>query len=214
VTNEFRIMRFQVGFLASAILAAFTLPVCCEEIEKEAQSTSDSPSPDGQFAFRYTGRSDSDGKTYDLINSATGKVLMSVAESDPDLGPSARFDMKVLWKPDSKAFSLTATLWKRGSFVAVFVRRGSTFDKIQLPEMVADIPEKVKRGKDFPHVVELNSQSAKQWQQDGSLVVEIENIVDGNNGSITATRTAVLGFNRSDKAHILESRIKFVTAKP
>ena len=89
---------------------------------------------------------------------------MSVAESDPDFGPSPRFNLEVLWRPDSKAFALTATLWKRGSYVAV--------------------------------------------------VVEIENMVDGNDGSVTATRTVVLGFDRSDKAKILKSRIKFVTDKP
>jgi hypothetical protein len=139
---------------------------------------------------------------------------MSVAESDPDFGPSARFNLEVLWRPDSKAFALTATLWKRGSYVAVYVREGSTFREIKLPELVADIPEKVKGGKSFPHVAELNSQSAKRWQKDGSLVVEIENMVDGNDGSVTATRTVVLGFDRSDKAKILKSRIKFVTDKP
>jgi hypothetical protein len=122
--------------------------------------------------------------------------------------------MEVLWKPDSKAFALTAMLWKRGSYVAVFVRNGSTFREIKLPELLADIPEKVKGGKSFPHVAELNSQSAKRWQKDGSLVVEIENVIDGNEGSITATRTVVLGFDRSDKARVLKSAIKFAVEKP
>jgi hypothetical protein len=185
--------------------------ICGEETEEGTKKTTEASSPDGQFAFRYTEESDSEKKTYDLIDNASGKVLMSVAESDPDLGPSARFNMEVLWRPDSKAFALTATLWKRGSYVAVYVRQGSTFHEIKLPELVAHIPEKVKGGKSFPHVAELNSQSAKQWQKDGSLVVEIENMVDGNDGSVTATRTVVLGFDRSDKAKILKSRIKFVT---
>jgi hypothetical protein len=139
---------------------------------------------------------------------------MSVAESDPDLGPSARFNMEVLWRPGSKAFALTAALWKRGSYVTVYVREGSTFREITLPELVADIPEKIKGGKSFLHVAELNSQSAKRWQKDGSLVVEIESMVDGNDGSVTATRTVVLSFDRSDKAKVLKSRIKFVTEKP
>jgi hypothetical protein len=121
--------------------------------------------------------------------------------------------MHVLWRPDSKAFALTATLWKRGSSVSVFVRDGSAFREITLPELVADIPEKVKRGKSFPHIAELNSQSATPWQKDGSLVVEIENMVDGNDGSITATRTVVLGFDRSDKAKVLKSTIKFAVEK-
>jgi hypothetical protein len=96
----------------------------------------------------------------------------------------------------------------------VYVRNGSTFRKIELPELEADIPEKVKGGKSFPHVTELNSQSAKRWQKDGSLVMEIENIVDGNEGSVTATRTVVLGFDRSDKAKVLKSTTKFAVEKP
>ena len=95
--------------------------------------------------------------------------------------------MGVLWRPDSKAFALTATFWKRGSSVEVFVREGSTFREIKLPKLEADIPEKVKKGKDLQHIVQLNSQSAKEWHKDGSLVVEIENTVDGNEGSITAS---------------------------
>jgi hypothetical protein len=94
------------------------------------------------------------------------------------------------------------------------VRNGSTFREIKLPELLADIPEKIKGGKSFPHVAELNSQSAKEWQKDGSLVVEIQNIVDGNDGSVTATRTVVLGFDRSDKASIRKSTIKFAVERP
>jgi hypothetical protein len=71
----------------------------------------------------------------------------------------------------------------------------------------------MKRGKSFPHVSELDSWSAKQWQKDGSFVVEIENMVDGNDGSITATRTVVLGFDHSDKAKVLKSTIKFAVEK-
>ena len=206
--------HLQRSLVVLSILAACSHLVCGEEAEEGTKKTIEAPSPDGQFAFRYTGESDSEKKTYDLIDEASRKVLTSVAESDPDLGPSARFNMEVLWRPDSKAFALTATLWKRGSYVAVYVREGSTFREITLPELVADIPAKVKGGKSFPHVAELNSQSAKQWQKDGSLVVEIENMVDGNDGSVTATRTVVLGFDRSDKAKILKSRIKFVTETP
>jgi hypothetical protein len=93
------------------------------------------------------------------------------------------------------------------------LQEGTTFRKIKLPKLSADIPEKIKRGKSFPHVSELDSWSAKQWQKDGSLVVEIENMVDGNDGSITATRTVVLGFDRSDKAKVLKSTIKFAVEK-
>ncbi|OAI42664.1 hypothetical protein AYO41_00580 [Verrucomicrobia bacterium SCGC AG-212-E04] len=122
--------------------------------------------------------------------------------------------MKVLWRPDSKMFALTAFLWKRGTSLSVFRREGSTFREIDVPELEAEIPQKVKRGKSFPHVAGLNSQRAKRWQKDGSLVVEIETMIDGEAGSITATRTVVLEFDRSNNARILQSTMKFVTEKP
>jgi hypothetical protein len=204
-------MQLQKILLALSFLV-ITFPVVCgEETEEETKKTIEYPSPDGKFAFRYSGESEEEKQTYDLIDKASGKVVQSVAESDPELGPSARFDMKVLWRPDSKAFALTALLWKRGTSLSVFARDGSTFREIKLPEMTVEIPEKTKKGKSFPHVVELDSQSAKRWQKDGSLLVEIETIVDGEGTSLTGTRTVVLGFDRSDKAKILKSTIKFKT---
>jgi hypothetical protein len=206
--------HLQRSLIVLSILVTCSYPVCGEETEEETKKTIEAPSPDGQFAFRYTGESDSEKQTYDLIDKRSGKVLMSVAESDPDLGPSARFNMEVLWRPDSKAFALTAMLWKRGSNVEVYVRNGSTFRHIELPELLADITEKIKGGKSFPHVVELNSQSAKRWQKDGALIVEIESIQDGGgDGSITATRTVVLTFDRSDKAKIRKSTMKVAVEK-
>ena len=196
------------------MLAAFCYPVCAGEIEGGRKEQIEALSPDGQFAFRYMGESDSGKQTYDLIDKRSGKVLTSVAASDPDLGSSARFHMAVLWRPDSKVFALTATLWKRGSNLLVYVRTGSSFREIKLPQLGADIPAKAKRGKSFPHVVEMNSQRAKKWQKDGSLVVEIESIDDGNDGSVTATRTVVLGLQRSGHAKIVKSTIKFATEKP
>jgi hypothetical protein len=213
------VTRLQTSLILFPILLSCSHPVCGEQHEEGSKQAIEAPSPDGKFAFRYTkdskSNSDSDleKQTYDLIDKASGKVLTSVAESDPDLGPSARFDITVLWRPDSKAFALTAFLWKRGTSLSVFRQEGSTFREIEVPELVAEIPEKVKRGKNFPHVAGLNSQSAKRWQKDGSLVVEIETMIDGEAGSITATRTVVLGFDRSDKARILKSTTKFAAEK-
>jgi len=202
--------HLQTTLIVLSILVTSSHPLCGEETEEGRKKTIEAPSPDGQFAFRYTGESESEKQTYDLIDKKSGKVLQSVAESDPDLGPSARFNMHVLWRPDSKAFALTALLWKRGSEVSVYVRNGSTFRAIELPELVADIPKKLERGK----ATGLNSQSAKRWQKDGSLVVEIESVSAGNEGSVTATRTVVLGFDRSGKAAVRKSTIKFAVEKP
>ena len=213
--------RLQISLILFPILLSCSHPVCGEQHEEGSEQAIEAPSPDGKFAFRYTkdsksnpdSESDLEKQTYDLIDKASGKVLTSVAESDPDLGPSARFDMTVLWKPDSKAFALTAFLWKRGTSLSVFRQEGSTFREIEVPELVAEIPEEVKRGKNFPHVAGLNSQSAKRWQKDGSLVVEIETMLDGEAGSITATRTVVLGFDQSDEAKVLKSAVKFAIEK-
>jgi hypothetical protein len=184
-----------------------------EETEDTPKKTIEFPSPDGRFAFRYSGdKSEEEKQTYDLIEKTSGKVVKIVAESDPDLGASARFTMEeVLWRSDSKAFALTAFLWKRGSSLFVFVRDGATFRKVELPELSIEIPEKAKKGKNFPHVNTLDSQTAKGWQKDGSLLVEIETIVDGEGGTLTATRTVILGFDRSGKAKVLKSTIKFAT---
>jgi hypothetical protein len=68
-------------------------------------------------------------------------------------------------------------------------------DPNELPELTADIPEKLEQGK----TTNLNSQSAKRWQKDGSLVAEIVTVSAGNKGTATATRTVVLGFDRSSE---------------
>lgn len=222
--------RLRISLILFSILLGWFRPVYGQDTEQRSKNKIEAPSPDGKFAFRYAKKSDADSdadsdsdsdsdsekQTYDLIDKKSGKVLTSVAESDPDLGPSARFNIeKVLWRSDSKAFAITAMLWKRGSSVSVFVRDGSAFHNIELPDLDADVPDKVKRGKNFQHVSELNSQSAIRWQKDGSLVMEIETIVDGNEEglSITANRTVVLGFDRSDKAKVLKSTIKFKVEK-
>src|SRR5260370_33456341 len=179
------------------ILIVLSMFVTCfhsvsgQENGEETPQTIENPSPDWRFAFRNTGDSDSEKQTYDLIDKGSGKVLKSVAESDPDLGPSARFNMNVLWRSDSKAFALTATLIKLGSEVSVYLQEGTTFRKIKLPKLSADIPEKIKPGKSFPHGSKLDSWSAKQWQNDRSLVVEIEHIRDRNDCSITSIRTVM-----------------------
>jgi hypothetical protein len=91
---------------------------------------------------------------------------------------------------------------------AVYFRSGDTFREIVLPE--AKIPDRLyKPGKSGA----INSANAVRWEKNGSLVVEIESMVDGNEGSVTATRTVVLGFDRSGKARILKSTIKYETEK-
>jgi len=186
-----------------------------EKTDDKPKKKIEFPSPDGKFAFRYSGdKSEGEVQTYDLIDKASRKVVTKVAESDPDSGPSMRFTMeKVLWRADSKAFAVTAFLWKRGTTLIVFARDGSTFREIELPDLSIEIPEKAKKGKNFPHIAGLDSARAKRWQKDGSLLIEIETVVDGEDATLTATRTVVLGFDHSGKAKILKSTVKFAVEK-
>ena len=107
-------VRLQTTLIALSIFVTYFHSVSGQENGEETPQTIENLSPDGQFAFRNTGDSgsDSEKQTYDLIDKGSGKFLKSVAESDPDLGASARFNMSVLWRSDSKAFALTATLIK------------------------------------------------------------------------------------------------------
>jgi hypothetical protein len=179
------------------------------------------PSPDGRFAFRYSGDPELVGslqdtgekQTYDLIDKKSGEKLMTVVESDEDIGPSARFNMTVLWEPNSKAFAISAYLWKRGRTLFVYRQEGAKFRQIEFPKLDVDVPDKEKKGKRFPHVSELDSVTASRWQSDGSLQVEVESMYDGEDSTLTATRKVTLGFGRSSKAKILKSSVKYVIEK-
>jgi len=59
--------HLQRSLITLSILVTCSYPVCGEETEEETKKTIEAPSPDGQFAFRYTGESDSEKQTYDLI---------------------------------------------------------------------------------------------------------------------------------------------------
>ena len=214
--------RFRTGLFVVALMT-LTLPVVRSQDDEESPNKNkiEYPSPDGRFAFRYSGDPDKvgsvedtgDKQTYDLIDRKSGKVLKSVVESDEDIGPSARFNMTVLWRKDSKAFAISAFLWKRGRTLFVYRRDGTDFRPIEIPELDVEIPDKEKKGKEFPHVVEMNSATARRWQPEGSLEVAVESMYDGEGSTITATRKVILGFDQSNKAKVLKSSVKYVTKK-
>ena len=186
------------------LLATFAYPISAQETEGTAENEITSPSPDGQFAF-LEAAPEVDDRSVDLIEKKSGKVLLRVV--DESRGWS------VLWAPDSKRFAIMLRLGHPVQEIAVYFRDGDTFREIELPELPeANIPERLRRGKRFPHVAALNYATADAWKKDGSLVVKIETMIDGEGASVSATRTVVLGFNRSGKAAILKSTIKFGTA--
>jgi hypothetical protein len=208
-------MRILKIVLALSLMTTF-IPPLSGESDHDAKKKF--PSPDGKFAFQYGKgeageENDEEAEVFNLIEARSGKMLLEVAKSDPDFGPSGRFEMEVLWRPDSKAFAVTATFNKRGSTLLVFVRKGTEFHAIDLPELEVEITDKARQGKTFAKTTEINSQSAKRWQKDGSLVAEIATQEDGGYGSIRATRTVVLVFDKIDKARVLKSTIKFAIKK-
>jgi DNA-binding beta-propeller fold protein YncE len=191
------IFKFTGDGAKSTFAAPPPSPYSAEELE--------SASPDGKFAFRISYGEDL--RTIDLIDAKSEKVVFRIAETD-----ESQTYWSVLWAPDSKRFALMTRLAHPIQGVSVYAKSGDTFHEVELPALPeANIPDRLKRGKHFPHVASLNWQSAVAWKKDGSLVVDIDTTIDGDGSSLSATRTVVLGFDRSGKARILKSTIKFKT---
>lgn len=167
----------------------------------------DWPSPDGIFAF--VASYGDDLHSIDLIDRKSGAKLQRIDEQDSSL-----VYWHVLWAPDSKRFALMTRSGHPIQELDVYFRSGETFQKIKLPDLPeAGISERLKKGKQFPHVANLDWQEAKAWTKDSSLVVTIDTMIDGAGSSITATRTVVLGFDQAGKARIVKSMIKYEAAK-
>ena len=133
--------------------------------------------------------------------------MLRVAESDENFGN--RLTTAVLWGSDSRRFALTYSLVRLGEEVSVFFRSGGAFREIKLPKLEAKLPKlDASKKKHLWHIAALNSARAVRWQKHGSLVVEIEQTIDGNSSFADATRTVVIGFNRSGAARILKSEQK------
>ena len=198
-------------------LTAFAATVCAQEpialpsasagAEGDTSEKNDWPSPDGKFAFLTSYGEDL--HTIDLIDKKSGKKVQRISEEE-----SSQAYWHLLWAPASNRFALMTRLGHPIQGVDVYFRSGEIFRKIELPDLPeANIPEKLKRGKNFPHVASLNWQEAKEWKKDGSLVVTIDTMIDGEGGSIAATRMVVLGFDRTGKARIVKSTIKYKIEK-
>jgi hypothetical protein len=205
-----------VVFFFAASLVAMAYPLRAQETtpsptasvteQEDVTKTIDFPSPDGQFAF-LVGRGEYQ-QTIDLIDKKTEKVLQHIADDD-----MSSVYYTVLWAPDSKWFALMTRVGHPNQGVTVYFQKGEAFRKIDLPELNADIPEKLKRGKNFPHISTNNWEQAEEWKKDGSLVVSINTTIDGAGDSVSAERTVVFGFDRSAKAKILKSTIKYEALK-
>jgi len=197
-----------IRLLLLLVLALQGTTARAQQLDAPPNRFIDWPSPDGKFAFLTTRGEDEN--TIDLIDKQSGKKLQRIDASD-----MSSVSWHSLWAPDSKRFALMTKVGHPNQGVDVYFRSGEEFRKIELPELPeAAIPDKLKHGKSFPHWANLNWQEAEKWERDGSLVVTIVSMIDGESGSITATRTVVLGFDQAGKARIVKSTaIKYKTRK-
>ena len=170
--------------------------------EDDTTKEVDFPSPDGKFAF-LLGHGEYQ-QSIDLIDKKTEKVVQHIAGED-----MSSVNYRVLWAPDSKRFALMTRMGHPNQDVTVYFEKGDKFQEIGIPELTVDIPEKLLAGKEHPHVAANNWQSAKKWNKDGSLLLTIDNTVDGAGHTAGAMRTVLLGFDKSGKSKILKSTVKY-----
>lgn len=170
--------------------------------EEDTTEKVDYASPDGKFAF-LVGHGEFD-QTIDLIDKKTEKVVQHIDDQDMS---SASYT--VLWAPDSKRFALMTRMGHPNQGVTVYFQKGEKFKEIEMPELTAEIPAKIRAGKEHPHVANNNWQTAEKWNKDGSLLVTIDNMIDGAGHTASATRTVLLGFDKSGKVKILKSTVKY-----
>jgi len=172
------------------------------DMEVDTTKEVDFPSPDGKFAF-LIGRGE-DQQTIDLIEKKTEKVLQHIADDD-----MSSVSYKVLWAPDSKRFALMTRAGHPNQDVTVYFLKGDKLQEIKIPDLTVEIPARIRAGKEHPHVATNNWQQAEKWNKDGSLLLTIDNTIDGAGHTASATRTVLLGFDRSGKPKILKSTVKY-----
>ena len=196
--------------LVPCVLLLCVISLCGQEVavtaDDDASSVND-PSPDGRFAF-LRARQSVEGdfqKTCDLIEKASKKVLLRVGASDVG---SNRFDVSVRWSPDSTRFALFASYNHFGSDLTVYLRTGSTFRQVKLPNISEpDVPGKLKRGYEWKQT-NIGDKSSNGWRKDGTLPVRTTSYLYAINSKwvIISERNVVLGFSRSGKVIVLKSR--------
>lgn len=172
-----------------------------EDEDEDASKQVGNVSPDGRYAFLIQRK---DELSIDLVDAKTEKVLQHIDE-----GVFTATNYRVLWAPDSKGFALMTRAGHPNQGVSVYFLRGARFKEARIPDLVANIPKKLLAGKDHPHVATNNWQEAEKWNRDGSLLLTIDNTVDGAGHTASAVRTVRLGFDRSGKAKILSSTTKY-----
>jgi len=202
-----------VACVVAVIFAIIAHPISAEEptasptawvsaTKENMTKDVDFPSPDGKLAF-LIGHGEYQ-QTIDLIDKKTEKVLQHIADED-----MSSVNYNVLWAPNSKRFALMTRQGHPNQNVTIYFLKGDKFEDMGTLDLTVEIPARIKAGKEHPHVAGNNWQSAKKWNKDGSLVVTIDSAIDGAGHSASATRTVLLGFDKSGKFKILKSTVKY-----
>ncbi len=191
-----------IAYTASAEEPAASPTPSISDTEGDTTKEVDFPSPDGKFAF-LIGHGEYQ-QTIDLIDKKTEKVLQHIADDD-----MSSVSYNILWAPGSKRFALMTRAGHPNQDVTVYFLKGDKFQKITIPDLKVEIPARIRAGKEHPHVAANNWQEAEKWNKDGSLLLTIDNTIDGAGHTASATRTVLLGFDKSGKPKILKSTVKY-----
>jgi hypothetical protein len=191
-----------VGYTVSAEEPTASPSPSLSDTEDDTRKEVDFASPDGKFAF-LIGHGEYQ-QTIDLIDKKTEKVLQHIADDD-----MSSVSYKVLWAPESKRFVLMTRAGHPNQDVTIYFLKGDKFQEIKTPNLTVEIPARIRAGKQHPHVSANNWQEAEKWNKDGSLLLTTANTIDGAGHIASATRTVLLGFEKSGKTKILKSTVKY-----
>jgi hypothetical protein len=177
---------------------ALLLGSCCLSLDVNAGEVITCKSPDGKFALRhvYQDQQPFPGDTA-IIEVATGKILVPL-DSNWQIG-----ELKLLWSHDSKRVSYfadnTRFTEKAGPpSTRLFLRNGSAFNEITLPELPSPkLPEKAAGIESDAHTT--RRVEPMEWLKTGDLVLESEVL---NDGWGRAALKITIGFDPENRAAI------------
>jgi hypothetical protein len=190
----------RVVLILAALVTLCTLPVCGQEEGEEMRDVS----PNGRYALlkKWT----FEKGTVDLIEKATGKVMVRAAESDENITGLA---LGALWSKDSRRLAFENVEHRHWSFLVVLEQVGDTFRHVKLPEIPdATLPEKYYHHPKLRHLTNENATGPSRWRKDGSLEIKTITAVDGELGSVVVTRTTVMAFDGKGHGRIVSSKQK------
>ena len=135
------------------------------------------PSPDGRFALRITGGPGIGEGKVELIEKATGRVMV-------DLGTTWR-SQALVWSPDSKWAAYANRGDKEGE-VKVYFCNSSTFEEVTLPENFPSpdirFPKKIGSLKDYGVAV-----TPLKWLKSGELELSSDSMMLDRDSGATYT---------------------------